>query len=359
MTAHQAKNPVPGLNMLEHGAQADANADAWIGIVGLPGRQREACARALGLDAEAATALLLGLQARNATPDVRGDDQPTAATSLPQPDAVTEPTQTRPPAITRAVHEAACLPTLLAQHPRLQVLGFYLPPWEAFLEACEESGEQSAGQIEAWMRAWSQCHQKLLAARQAAPDRVFLINAGRMEQPEGLKFLLQRMGAALSDRLPAGESIPRLPINAALSRLLASQMAETGREYWELYESLESCAVLFERKPEFQATVDLVDASDLMSLLASLCEIQQTFVDAKGLDPAGWHDSGKSQPPATHLLDEVQLENELLGLQLHQLYEELDYHIAYVAELRGIVNQAGQAAEEARLVISKLASPSV
>lgn len=55
------------------------------------------------------------------------------------------------------------------------------------------------------------------------------------------------------------------------------------------------------------------------------------------------------------MLDEVLRENELLSLQLHQLYEELDYHVAYNAGLRDILSQAGETAETARRQISELA----
>lgn len=306
-------------------------------IIGLAGLQLQDCIRALDLDLKKSIALIESLRA--VQDPAHGHNTGNGGAD---------------PVIARVYEELQLLQILPGIHPQLKIIAFYMSPWEAFLERCMQDGEQSREQAASWIQAWFDYHQQLMATRKQVPGRMVLLNAGRLGDIERIRSQLLDAGVPLHEPSRPVEIDRCRPVQTLLFRLLASQMGELGREYWELYETLESCALLCGREPEFQGAMELIDTQDLNAILACFSQIQSA-IDAETIyDRRATPRGVQGDPGHLHLLDQVQRENELLGLQLHQLYEELDYHVAYNARLRGLVSYAGEGSEAARQLISEL-----
>lgn len=333
-------------------------------VTGLPGPRRDAWARALGTRMEAPDSAGHGLPAGLPRPtDAAGeDDWRTLAVELSSPGAaVDDRVPTRPVTAGQAAHWECCtatavlrIDTLLARSAELKILAFYQPPWEALLEACEQSAITDGEDGLAWLRYWLKYHQRLLAARMAAPDRVLLVNVGRIEDVNALASALHDAGMSF----PV-QSAGRVAMQAAetpLSRLLAGQMAEIGREYWELYEALESCALLVGRDPEFQGSTDTVDVADMSSFLGAICHAQIDLrVATQSLAPALLPADKAELTRHSVQMEHLRQENDLLSLHIHQVYEELNQRLAENSQLRGMFGGAGEVADRARRLISALA----
>lgn len=326
-------------------------ASDWLGIVGFAGKRQESCALALGVDVSEGQALLEGLRSQlHGMPAAGG---PEGVSAIPVAASCANDGGDDDAACT-----AAALPTLLSRYPDLKILALYLSPWEAFLEACEQGEYLDVAQTRNWLSAWAAQHEALLEARSVAPGRVYLINAGRLDHVGEIRKRLRETGLLLPEQPADTQKVSCLSMRPshAVSVLLASHMAEAGREYWSIYEALESCCVLCEREPEFQATAEIVDVRDLASVLTLAYQIQRTeeMHVAFAPEPASEAEASVDGAPAGALSD-VNRENELLVLQLHQLYDELDYQVSCAAELREIVTHSGETADAARLLIAQLA----
>lgn len=345
---------------MEAAAEPRARGEAsWLAVVGSTGRRQESCARAFGVDVAEGQTLVGRLRAQvdGAPSDLR--EEGVSAFAAAKPVVGSAGSCAVLSLASAAWNDVVSLPTLLGHYPRLQILAFYLSPWEAFLDACGGGDPPERQQIWGWLTGWADYQQALLKARMVAPDRVFLVNAGRLDHLDGLRRRLRQMGAAI--REPSGvakSSVEAPPTSPSLSCLVAAQMAEAGREYWAIYEALESCCVLYEREPEFRATAELPDMHDLSSILVSFSRMHRTIMEDDPAVPVLLPDQTEESPD--RLLEaglpDLQRENELLVLQLHQLYEELDHHVSCAAELRQIVNDSGEAADAARRLIAQLAS---
>lgn len=225
------------------------------------------------------------------------------------------------------------------------LLAFYLPPWEAFL--IEDNGQQDHRTVEVWLARWHSYHRNLLDAKALAPELVTLVNAGRLDAT-GLAMTMKTALPSCPglDDVAARAVLARLPsAEPALSRWLSARMAQSAPQYWELYESLESCALLCGREPEFRATSALPPLDEAVSGMLLAAEIQAGHGEA-GRD--------KSRPDQMALIEELQRENELLCLQVQQLHEELCDHMLVGQQLRSLVVEAGDAADTARRLLSSL-----
>lgn len=230
------------------------------------------------------------------------------------------------------------------------LVGLYFPPWEACLAAAPA---EAAGSDD-WTVDWLAWHQALVALYESAPGRVHLVNAGRVRSPDLLAAHLAEAGLAW----PAGIELPQLaPADEPAARLLASAMAEFARPLWDQYQVLESCAALLDREPEFLGTVGIPDLAKNDEVLAVLREVQAHARDA--VETASACDIAASARAAAldaALAGELRQENELLGMQLQQLHEELRFHVESGKQLRQALAEAEVVATSARRMLSSLAS---
>lgn len=226
-------------------------------------------------------------------------------------------------------------------------VGFYAPPWEDFLGAATQPAEDP----QAWLEEWCHYHQRLLALAGSSAN-VTLVNAGRLD-PETLQNAADNCGFSTVARDAMHVACTRLPVvDGPIARLAAAQMARSTPQCWEIYESLEACAFLAGREPEFRATWNITDFEQPTSALRAIHDLHSS--------------TGSNGPDASiharldtmrKIVDELQQENELLNLQLHQLHEELHQHVAAERELRKLLGEAGAAAAAARRVMSTMAPP--
>lgn len=235
------------------------------------------------------------------------------------------------------------------------VVGLYLPPWEAFVSWRATHPDDSHHD---WAVDWVAWHRALVSLYASAPERVHLVNAARLGDPELLVAHLAQSG----DAWPADIEWPSLPAgDQGIARLLAAVMAEFGRPLWEEYQALEACAVLLGREPEFLGSAPLPDLADYDEVLATLREVQAVArgsVDAaadKAAEASAEAFARQAQGDAARMR-ELRQENELLAVQLQQLHEELHFQVESGKQLRQALAEAGAVATEARLALSSLAS---
>lgn len=236
------------------------------------------------------------------------------------------------------------------------VLALYRAPWEAFLDARPVSDGHRA-----WLAGWCRFHRGLLSLHRSAPDRVLLVNAGRLRDPDALPRHLGGLGIEVDPGATATIGEPATEA-VLLHPWIAAALAGTGSEAWEVYEELESCSLLLDRDPEFQATIAMPDLADPQAFLAAFAslrdEIRQSL-DALRDQVSENRDAAMLAREAAAVpspVDEsLRQENELLSLQLQQVLEELHYHMESGKSLRALLLQSGDTAEAARLLISELA----
>lgn len=226
-------------------------------------------------------------------------------------------------------------------------IGFYAPPWEDFLGADVQPAEDTR----AWLDGWCRYHQRLLELA-GSPGSVVLVNAGRLD-PEALQVAADNLGFRTAAREDVRVACLRLPVvDAAVARLAAAEMARSTPRCWEIYESLEACAFLAGREPEFRATLEVPDFAEPASALHAIRDL---------VSPAGSHAADASVQARLDTMretvDELQQENELLNLQLQQLHEELHHHVTSERELRKLLIEAGAAAATARRLMSAMPPP--
>lgn len=216
---------------------------------------------------------------------------------------------------------------LLERHPGLRVLVFYQSPWEAFEEACRLHRLRGADASLAWLSYWLRYHQDALSARERAPGRILLVNAGRLAARASLLLeLLKEEGIAVGQAAPPMQSGQGTGI--APLAMLAAQMVDRGGEYWDMYEALESSAVLLDRAPEFRNTFVGMEAHGLAPVL--------------GL----WSSALAA--------GEVEVENELLQKQLQHLQDELGQYMHANEAMREALARSTDVANQARTLISEL-----
>lgn len=240
--------------------------------------------------------------------------------------------------------------TLASQQDR-PVLGLYRSPWEAFLGEPDVAGCEEARQ---WLAAWCRFHRDLLACYRQSPDRVLLVNAGCLADPAPLVEHLRASGIEPPPQIAGrgGEAA-----QGELSRLLASGLAGVAPEAWAIYEELESCALLLGREPEFQATCSLADPDDAGELMAAFAQLQSA-TRAAIRDACAETDRNRiaeAEAAGEIRTRELRQENELIASQLQQVLEELHYQVESGKDLRALLVEAGNNAEAARMLISRLA----
>lgn len=216
---------------------------------------------------------------------------------------------------------------LIERHPGLRVLVLYQSPWEAFEEACRLHRLRGADASLAWLSYWLRYHQDALSARERAPGRILLVNAGRLATRAPLLVeLLEEEGIAVgrdAPPMPSGQGAGAAPL-----AMLAAQMVDRGGEYWDTYEALESSAVLLGREPEFRNTYARTESHGLAPVL--------------GL----WSSALAA--------GEVQVENDLLQKQLQHLQGELGQYMRANEAMREALGRSTDVAHQARTLISEL-----
>lgn len=229
------------------------------------------------------------------------------------------------------------------------VLALYRAPWVAFLDGADATGAAAASR---WLAEWIRFHRAVLALHQRFPGRVVLVNTGALEDAGPLIAHLRELGFACGDS-PGPPEPASGPENVAraLQSLLAAGMADASPDAWTVYEELESRALLLGREPEFRgadATADLSDPGELLAGFAALRAGIATALEQARAAP--------SPEPSPSPSDVFQQENELLGLHLEQVLEELQFHSERGRQLEALLQEAGEVSEAARILISELRS---
>ena len=264
--------------------------------------------------------------------------------------------------------EIAGLPARLAADPSARALVFYLSPWEAFLDACEPAGGRGTDTAaDALSRRWQETAQAVLDAASRWPDRVLMVNAGR----------LHASGQALVDVLSGAGWCPpaSVPVASAIAPadpvLLARLFEEHAPAECDAYESLESMALLLGREAEFRGA----DARDVDLLGEALRVWGELAATRKEVDVARAA-SGRLQSERDALVARLESaeqarqaaedalesrdalvaqqagENELLLEHVVQLRQELAEQAQSLAAMRETAAQLGRAADAARALIS-------
>lgn len=229
------------------------------------------------------------------------------------------------------------------------ILALYRAPWVAFLEDQDRDGQDGAAQ---WLDDWIHFHRGVLELQHRLPARVLLVNAAHLGDGESLIAHLQELGVPCESRDGDGQGDKRAmdgPESAgpALQSLLAAGMAHSCPEAWSTYEELESRALLLGREPEFRGADGIADVTNPGALLAGFAALRNAIR----------HDRDASklvQPAVDPAFEALRRENELLGLHLEQVLEELHFHNESGKHFRRRLLEAGEIAEAARIVISDL-----
>jgi predicted nucleic acid-binding Zn-ribbon protein len=332
------------------GRAADASTGHLV-VCGLPGRVRDAWAQAANAvddAAEAAEDCVYVHQLRRLTGGQVFDAwgravDPATPASEHLDDAADTPAGESPaeaPAGRRinfcSTTAGVFLEPLLDHFAELKAVVFYQPPWDGLLEACQRHGIHSGTEAAAWLEHWLTYHECVLAAREAAPDRILLVSASRSTaELRTLYAELHERGLALPKRDRA-QDWPEQAGQAGDRRyasVLGRVMQDAGAEYWDLYESLESCALLLGREPEFRANEALLEEQDLAGVLALWCDaVQKPALTALAEERLTLYRQVQTQAAAAgaardaleQQLQEARQEGELLQMQVHQVQEELE-----------------------------------
>lgn len=228
------------------------------------------------------------------------------------------------------------------------VLVLYRAPWTAFLD--DRSGEDARAAAD-WLQEWIAFHRDVLVLHRRFPQRVMLVNAGKLGNGTRLPAHLQELGFSRgtdpeADPEPAGAAAVGAETDGALQSLLASAMDSACPDAWSVYEELESRAQLLGREPEFRGIDGIADLSDAGALLVGFANLRAGI--ARALERA------RAVPPPEPPSNELHQENELLSLHLAQVLEELQFHSERGRQLDALLREAGDVSEAARLLISEL-----
>jgi len=225
------------------------------------------------------------------------------------------------------------------------VLALYRAPWVGFLEDQKAGVENRAAAK--WLAEWIQFHRGLLELKDRHPHRILLVNAARIGNGAPLLGHLRDLGLASEEGANyLGEVADPGDTARALQSLLAAGMASACPDAWAIYEQLESRALLLGREPEFRggAGADLRDSSELLAGFAALRDAILSECDAIRALP----------PPVDRASEALRQENELLGMHLDQVLEELQFHSQAGKHMRQRLKEAGDVSEAARILISEL-----
>jgi hypothetical protein len=166
---------------------------------------------------------------------------------------------------------------------------------------------------------WLALHRRLLRGRAAFGGRLVLINADA-EQPSDVLASLGLAGDGVAS------SASRPAIDAGMSALLAKAFDWAAPEFWDVFEALESAAPPTGRMPLFRSALQAPGADQVLTLQRLVAAGAQAPSLASDLQSVQQQLSASQQlaeQGRTQAL-ELERENELLLLQLHQVQEELE-----------------------------------
>jgi hypothetical protein len=241
-----------------------------------------------------------------------------------------------------------------------RVLVLYQSPWEAFLEAASKHRFATGDEALAWLREWRRVHERILEDREIDPQRVLLVNSARLA-PD-----CAELRAALGIEAARAGDCGMDPLVGEYASLLSYRMEAIGPEFWEVYEALESVALLLGgREAEFRGARPPAREEQLRRSLslwsdavaARILDRQSGSPDAAAADADQIERLELANATGARALEEMRLENELLGHMIQQMQGELAFHVRSNEELQEALAASSDAAERARLRISRLVSP--
>ena len=196
---------------------------------------------------------------------------------------------------------------------------------------------------------WLALHRRLLRGRAAFGGRLVLINADA-EQPSDV---LASLGLA-GDGVASSVSGPA--IDAGMSALLAKVFDWAAPEFWDVFEALESAAPPTGRTPLFRSALQAPGADQVLTMQRLVAAGAQAPSLASDLQSTQQQLSASQQlaeQGRTQAL-ELERENELLLLQLHQVQEELEQYFLDNRQLQQVMGQSRHSLDRARHLISRL-----
>lgn len=327
-----------------HQADAGLRAENFVAVTGLPSQGRAIWARALEAEHERVTswsqpefwahlqrlrsAMESGgwdLEAGDTSRTALAVERDMAGLAATASGSLDLPEKKRNVCATAVVPLAA---DLLDAREDLRVLVMYESPWEAFRSAATLHQVRDGEAAIAWMDYWLDYHDAALAACAAHPSKILLVNANRLaSRAVALLQTLRANAVPVPDG--AFRNVDALAPPAEPAGLLARYMDESGPQYWDMYEALESSALLLGREPEFRAT--------------------GPDIGTGGLPPAltVWAEAFAAR--------EARLENALLLQQVDHLQQELEHYMRSNKALSDSLARSGKVADQARRAISRLA----
>ena len=195
---------------------------------------------------------------------------------------------------------------------------------------------------------WLALHRRLLRGRAAFGGRLVLINADA-EQPSDV---LASLGLAGDGVAPMASSASGPAIDAGMSALLAKAFDWAAPEFWDVFEALESAAPPTGRMPLFRSALQAPGADQVLTLQRLVAAGAQAPSLASDLQSVQQQLSASQQlaeQGRTQAL-ELERENELLLLQLHQVQEELEQ--GFLDHRKQLAKADAAQAEQAGLLAS-------
>lgn len=202
---------------------------------------------------------------------------------------------------------------------------------EYTVEAAVESGASVDEALEAWSH---DAHRIVDLFRRNRPRVTVVHGPSLLSKPDAFdRWAQETLGRSLSVREPSPASTAHA---AALHGLLAAQRVSASPELRDLTGELEACAVPLDGEPP-EFPVRWEDAyRELQAARATAREVQAAEKTARDLQQA--LDTATKRQKEHEVRDgqirELEEENELLLLQLHQVQEELESYYLEARELR-------------------------
>lgn len=249
-------------------------------------------------------------------------------------DGLSPPSDRRGTATEPAAANALWVLEALAEHyPDLTFAIFYQAPWIAFDQLAKRDPTRFLADPAGILTLWTHYHKEALRLQRLLGRRVLLLNAthtGTGDSALQAYFRKQHDIVLSPDLSPVPRPVACDPQQAhALSTLLAGMAPECC----EIYDMLESCAVLLGREPEFHRTLDAPADALLAATLARWIlprRVEQLEHFSAGLQ-AGLRDEQSAafalQSQLSHGLEELDAANQEaqeLRHQLRQAEEQLD-----------------------------------
>ena len=234
--------------------------------------------------------------------------------------------------------------TLAEHHPELTFAIFYQAPWIAFDQLAGRDPTRFLADPAGILTLWTDYHKEALRLQRLLGRRVLLLNAAHTDTGDGaLQAYLRQQHDIVLPR-DAGRVPGPAACDPQQAHALSALLAGMAPECCEIYDMLESCAVLLGREPEFHRTLEAPAGAILAATLARWMlprRVEQLELFSAGLQ-AGLRDeqsAGRAlQSQLSHSHGELNVAN--------QEAQELRHHLRQAQDQLEAERAAAQATQE-------------